>query len=109
MSEDYIPETPKKKGQVYVHESPKRNSKIPTPKRTKKLTPSARSKQIREGILTPSVQKREKAVQKGDTPLIKARSQLHVSHVPDALPCREREYCDVFNFLEGKLQDGCGG
>ncbi|KAJ8955846.1 hypothetical protein NQ318_005391 [Aromia moschata] len=38
-----------------------------------------------------------------------ARTQLHVSFVPSALPCREKEYCDVFSFLEGKLLDGCGG
>lgn len=93
----------------YNPETPKRNRNVSTPKSLLKSTPGSRLKQIKEGIITPSIQRREGTAQKGDTPLMKARSQLHVSHVPEALPCREREYADVFLFLKGKLQDGCGG
>lgn len=93
----------------HVAETPKRNTRVSTPRSVLKSTPASRLKQIKEGIITPSIQKREIVAQKSDTPLIKARSQLHVSHVPDALPCREKEYSDIRNFLEGKLQDGCGG
>ena len=36
-------------------------------------------------------------------------SRLHVSAVPSSLPCREKEFTDIFNFVEGKLEDGTGG
>jgi len=38
-----------------------------------------------------------------------AREQLHVSVVPKSLPCREREFENIYAFLEGKIQDQCGG
>ncbi|KAI4467685.1 cell division control protein 6-related [Holotrichia oblita] len=79
-----------------------------TPK-TVKYTPSAKAKLIREGIVTPSVQARGTPLQKNCTPLNKARAKLHVSYLPDLLPCRGKEYENIFNFLEGKLLDGCGG
>lgn len=40
---------------------------------------------------------------------MKARTQLHVSYLPISLPCREKEYSDIYGFLKGKLEDGCGG
>lgn len=87
--------------------TPKCNS--PKTKTTPKSTPSSKAKMIREGMITPSVQAREIALKKDDTPLSKARTQLHVSYVPNSLPCREKEFSDIINFLEGKLVDGCGG
>ncbi|CAG9834435.1 unnamed protein product [Diabrotica balteata] len=79
-----------------------------TPRATPR-TPKNRAKLIREGIVTPSMQERSKKIKGDSTPLMKARSQLHVSYVPESLPCREKEYCDIYNFVEGKLIDGCGG
>nr|CAH7747819.1 unnamed protein product [Callosobruchus chinensis] len=52
---------------------------------------------------------RSKLIEGGSTPLMRARSQLHVSYVPKSLPCRENEYESIYGFLEGKLQDECGG
>lgn len=72
-------------------------------------TPKNIAKLIRDGVITPSMHCRQKAIPNKETPLMKARSQLHVSYVPNALPCREKEYSDVYNFLEGKLLDECGG
>ncbi|XP_072387920.1 uncharacterized protein [Diabrotica undecimpunctata] len=77
--------------------------------RTTPRTPKNRAKLIREGIVTPSMQERSKKIKGDSTPLMKARSQLHVSYIPESLPCREKEYCDIYNFVEGKLIDGCGG
>jgi origin recognition complex subunit 1 len=34
---------------------------------------------------------------------------LHVSAVPDSLPCREKEFEDIFSFVESKILDGTGG
>lgn len=110
--------TPKKRKPTKIKtETPRSSKKPPTkskwavqssPKSTPK-TPKNRAKLIREGIVTPSMQERSKKIQGNTTPLMQARTQLHVSYVPDSLPCREKEYCDIYNFLEGKLLDGCGG
>lgn len=35
--------------------------------------------------------------------------RLHVSAVPDSLPCREDEFATIMSFVEGKLLDGTGG
>uniref|UniRef100_A0A8B9KPN7 Origin recognition complex subunit 1 n=1 Tax=Astyanax mexicanus TaxID=7994 RepID=A0A8B9KPN7_ASTMX len=36
-------------------------------------------------------------------------SELHVSSVPESLPCREQEFQDIYNFVESKVMDGTGG
>ncbi|KAK1340011.1 hypothetical protein QTO34_018575 [Cnephaeus nilssonii] len=41
--------------------------------------------------------------------LEEARLSLHVSAVPDSLPCREKEFQDIYNFVESKLLDHTGG
>lgn len=38
-----------------------------------------------------------------------ARERLHVSAVPKTLPCRDKEFQNIYSFLEGKLLDNCGG
>lgn len=38
-----------------------------------------------------------------------ARKRLHVSAVPKSLPCREKEYMEIYSFLEGNISDGIGG
>ncbi|XP_043226744.1 origin recognition complex subunit 1-like [Amphibalanus amphitrite] len=43
------------------------------------------------------------------TPLERARSRLHVAAVPEALPCRENEFLDIYTFVEARLLDGTGG
>lgn len=109
------PVTPKKKhpdsdelSDVYTPRN-RRLTNVQTPKSSIKGTPKNPAKLIRDGVITPSIHAREKSIVGDSTPLMKARSQLHVSHVPTALPCREKEYADINHFLEGKLLDGCGG
>ena len=41
--------------------------------------------------------------------LEEARTRLHVSAVPDTLPCREKEFDDIYTFVESKVIDGTGG
>ncbi|XP_025832150.1 origin recognition complex subunit 1 [Agrilus planipennis] len=93
-----------KKAVTYTHLSDDEN--LPP-----KITPKRNtSKNIsRKGILTPSMHNRTKTVIKGRDSLSTACSQLHVSYVPDSLPCREKEYSNIFNFLQGKLVDEIGG
>ncbi|XP_022087380.1 origin recognition complex subunit 1-like [Acanthaster planci] len=38
-----------------------------------------------------------------------ARARLHVSAVPDSLPCREHEFADIYTFVKSKILDGTGG
>lgn len=88
--------------------TPKR--KLPSkPRGTMKNTPTQKARLIKDGLITPVVQARSKAVVKGDTPLAKVKNNLHVSYVPKVLPCREKEFTDILNFIEGRLYDGQGG
>lgn len=41
--------------------------------------------------------------------LEEARLRLHVSAIPESLPCREQEFQDIYNFVESKLLDRTGG
>ncbi|XP_035699697.1 origin recognition complex subunit 1-like [Branchiostoma floridae] len=41
--------------------------------------------------------------------LEQARARLHVSAVPESLPCRELEFGNIYSFVEGRLLDGTGG
>ncbi|XP_016958337.1 origin recognition complex subunit 1 [Drosophila biarmipes] len=75
------------------------------------MTPSQKMKKIRAGELSPSMQQRtdRPAKDSSKSELQLAREQLHVSVVPKSLPCREREFENIYAFLEGKIQDQCGG
>lgn len=54
---------------------------------------------------------KEKAItaDENDSSLAAARKRLHVSAVPKSLPCREKEYMEIYSFLEGNIADGIGG
>ncbi|XP_014675258.1 PREDICTED: uncharacterized protein LOC106815324 [Priapulus caudatus] len=59
--------------------------------------------------MTPSVPARSRSVPAAQNVLELARARLHVSAVPDTLPCRENEFANIYNFVEGKLIGGGGG
>ncbi|KAM9483331.1 origin recognition complex subunit 1 [Clarias gariepinus] len=58
---------------------------------------------------TPSIPSRSLPARKPGNVLEEARARLHVSSVPDSLPCREQEFQDIYNFVESKIMDGTGG
>ncbi|XP_039175980.1 origin recognition complex subunit 1 [Crotalus tigris] len=58
---------------------------------------------------TPRIRGRTQTMQKPASVLEQARMRLHVSAVPETLPCREKEFQDICNFIESKLLDGTGG
>ncbi|NXN07172.1 ORC1 protein, partial [Indicator maculatus] len=58
---------------------------------------------------TPEIPRRSQAAQKPGSVLEEARLRLHVSAIPESLPCREEEFQDIYNFVESKLIDGTGG
>ena len=38
----------------------------------------------------------------------KARDKLYLSHTPDSLPCREREFDEIYLFVEGLIKAKSG-
>ncbi|KAM6262059.1 origin recognition complex subunit 1 isoform 2-T2 [Porphyrio hochstetteri] len=90
--------TPKSSGNSLFHtpaKTPKKNS-FPDRPRT---SPNA----------TPETSRRSHAVQNAASLLAEARLRLHVSAVPESLPCREEEFQSIYTFVESKLVDGTGG
>ncbi|XP_032074090.1 origin recognition complex subunit 1 isoform X2 [Thamnophis elegans] len=104
------------------------NKKLHTPKRQTKFIPPKFSKNQSMGTpakdprnsskpstpktprnATPRIRSRNQTAQKPVNVLEEARMRLHVSAVPDALPCREKEFQDICNFIKSKLLDGTGG
>ncbi|XP_076326085.1 origin recognition complex subunit 1 isoform X3 [Tachypleus tridentatus] len=57
----------------------------------------------------PFIPSRQTPCSLSDNPLELARVKLHVSAVPEYLPCREYEFSDIYSFIEGKLFDESGG
>ncbi|KAF0041620.1 hypothetical protein F2P81_005152 [Scophthalmus maximus] len=58
---------------------------------------------------TPSIPSRSLPARRPGNVLEEARARLHVSSVPESLPCREQEFQDVYSFVESKIVDGTGG
>ncbi|XP_028856628.1 origin recognition complex subunit 1 [Denticeps clupeoides] len=86
----------------------KRRSSTRTPRKTpsKKAPPPAARTPRRA---TPSIPTRTLPARNPDNVLEEARARLHVSSVPESLPCREQEFQDIYNFVESKVIDGTGG
>ena len=92
---DLDEETPKKR----AASAKKRGTKTP------KKGPATPSRKI----MTPSMPKRSKMLPESLSPIQEAQFRLHVSAVPDSLPCRENEFAEIFSFTEGKILEGTGG
>uniref|UniRef100_A0A671VSN0 Origin recognition complex subunit 1 n=1 Tax=Sparus aurata TaxID=8175 RepID=A0A671VSN0_SPAAU len=58
---------------------------------------------------TPSIPSRSLPARQPANVLEEARTRLHVSSVPESLPCREQEFQDIYSFVESKIVDGTGG
>ncbi|XP_021528967.2 origin recognition complex subunit 1 [Aotus nancymaae] len=80
-------------------------SSLKTPTKTPKKSPKPRT----PCCATPQIRSRNLAAQEPASVLEKARLRLHVSAVPESLPCREQEFQDIYNFVESKLLDHTGG
>ncbi|XP_048352911.1 origin recognition complex subunit 1 isoform X2 [Sphaerodactylus townsendi] len=101
-----------------VCQTPKRKIR-PTPKTTRKkssITPAKTSRKAPEPgtpkiphNATPKIRSRNQTTQEPANVLEEARIRLHVSAVPESLPCREKEFQGIYNFIESKLVDGTGG
>uniref|UniRef100_A0AAZ3S9B3 Origin recognition complex subunit 1 n=1 Tax=Oncorhynchus tshawytscha TaxID=74940 RepID=A0AAZ3S9B3_ONCTS len=81
----------------------KTSVRTPHKKPSKKVTPST------PRHATPSIPSRTVPARQPGNILEEARARLHVSSVPESLPCREQEFQDIYNFVESKVMDGTGG
>ncbi|XP_064415881.1 origin recognition complex subunit 1 [Latimeria chalumnae] len=79
-----------------------------TPAKTPTKTSGARTPRTPQQP-TPRIPNRIHPAKKPGNVLEEARARLHVSAVPESLPCREQEFQDVYSFVESKLIDGTGG
>ena len=85
-----------------------------TPQRANRRTPCKRTPRTTPGSklfqLTPSVPRRKSRIQTENlSPLQEAQVRLHVSAVPESLPCREDEFAEILSFTEAKIEQGTGG
>jgi len=61
---------------------------------------------------TPTTQKRmnSRITEKSSLNVYEqARLKLHVANTPDCLPCREKQFSDIYNFIETNLRNHTGG
>ncbi|NXR40853.1 ORC1 protein, partial [Zosterops hypoxanthus] len=109
--DDDVPCTPEKKtksSRPFSTPKSSRKSAVHTPAKTLKKTPSQGTPRTPRNA-TPEIPRRIQAAQEPASVLEEARLRLHVSAVPESLPCREEEFQDIYNFVESKLIDGTGG
>ncbi|PSN53635.1 hypothetical protein C0J52_00967 [Blattella germanica] len=87
-----------------------KSKESPAITRTVEATPrTPKSVSARRALLTPSMPVRTSNVATPGNVLEEARARLHVSAVPKSLPCREKEFQNIYRFLQGKILDGLGG
>ncbi|NXI82077.1 ORC1 protein, partial [Rhipidura dahli] len=109
--DDDVPCTPEKKTKSSRIFSTPKSSRKPaghTPAKTLKKTSLPGTPRTPRNA-TPEIPRRIQAAQEPASVLEEARLRLHVSAIPESLPCREEEFQDIYNFVESKLIDGTGG
>uniref|UniRef100_A0A8C7A268 Origin recognition complex subunit 1 n=1 Tax=Nothoprocta perdicaria TaxID=30464 RepID=A0A8C7A268_NOTPE len=104
----YTPKRNSKSRRLFSTPKSSRKSSVHTPAKTPKKTPLPTTPKTPRNA-TPEIPKRSHVAQKPANILEEARLRLHVSAVPESLPCREEEFQDIYNFVESKLIDGTGG
>merc|ERR1719357_722442 len=90
--------------------SPKKRRKTPA-KSTSSRKPAASSTRqpMKRKSFQPKMPPRPKPLGRAADSLTEAQQRLHVSAVPESLPCREEEFAEVYTYLESKLKEGGGG
>uniref|UniRef100_A0A8C4S274 Origin recognition complex subunit 1 n=1 Tax=Erpetoichthys calabaricus TaxID=27687 RepID=A0A8C4S274_ERPCA len=101
-SHSSVPRTPSSARKLSVQTSAKKSIKTPS-----KTSASKTPRTPRHG--TPNIPTRSQPARKPSNVLEEARARLHVSSVPESLPCREQEFQDIYSFVESKIIDGTGG
>uniref|UniRef100_A0A8C3B4S5 Origin recognition complex subunit 1 n=1 Tax=Cairina moschata TaxID=8855 RepID=A0A8C3B4S5_CAIMO len=102
------PEKRTKASRTFSIPKSSRKPSVHTPAKTPKKTSLPGTPKTPRNA-TPEIPRRSHAAQKPASMLEEARLRLHVSAIPESLPCREEEFQDIYNFVESKLIDGTGG
>ncbi|XP_076196314.1 origin recognition complex subunit 1 isoform X2 [Aptenodytes patagonicus] len=102
------PEKKTKSSRTFSTPKSSRKSSFHIPVKTLKKTPLPGTPKTPRNA-TPEIPRRNHEAQKPASILEEARLRLHVSAIPESLPCREEEFQDIYNFVESKLIDGTGG
>ncbi|KAG2461462.1 ORC1 protein, partial [Polypterus senegalus] len=101
-SHSAVPRTPSSARKLSVQTSAKKSIKTPSKTSASKTPRTPRH-------ATPNIPTRSQPARKPSNVLEEARARLHVSSVPESLPCREQEFQDIYSFVESKIIDGTGG
>ncbi|KAF1840874.1 P-loop containing nucleoside triphosphate hydrolase protein [Cucurbitaria berberidis CBS 394.84] len=100
------PKTPRKRRKLNDATTPTSTRKSPASR--KFLTPTHKRIVIKKQLEFTPLGTRVLSPSALNSPFQIARSQLHVSSVPAALPCREEEFSTVYSHLEAAITDGSG-
>ncbi|XP_037837186.1 origin recognition complex subunit 1 isoform X2 [Kryptolebias marmoratus] len=106
-SEEEEAEVVVKKSRVSSAGSRTPRSSTRTPRKTPRKNAPGTPRTPRNA--TPSIPSRSLPARRPANVLEEARTRLHVSSVPESLPCREQEFQDIYSFVESKITDGTGG
>ena len=111
INENSAPSTPSNKGiparRKSILKTPT-TSKVSTPRRSIQFSGIVEEyKYEKKSALDKIVLLDESDEERSDLAI--ARKRLHVSAVPTSLPCREKEFTEIYSFLEGNLIDEVGG
>ena len=101
---DGAPRTPKKRRKLLNQTTPTSTKKD----NRKFLTPTHKRIVIKKQLEFTPLGTRVLSPSALASPFQQARTQLHVSSVPEALPCREEEFSTVYSHLEAAITDGSG-
>ncbi|KAL5409267.1 hypothetical protein PMIN06_009554 [Paraphaeosphaeria minitans] len=104
--DDGAPKTPRKRRKLGQATTPTSTRKSPAAK--KFLTPTHKRIVVKKQLMFTPLGTRLLDPSAISSPFQIARNQLHVSSVPDALPCREEEFSTVYRELEAAIIDGSG-
>ena len=104
--DDGAPKTPRKRRKLDDATTPTTNRKSPATR--KFLTPTHKRIVIKKQLEFTPLGTRVLSPSATASPFQLARTQLHVSSVPTALPCREEEFSTVYSHLEAAITAGSG-
>lgn len=102
--ENDLPATPKKKRRAASASATPASSR----KSNKFITPTHKRIVIKKPLEFTPLGTRILSPSQNLSPYQHARTHLHVSAVPAALPCREVEFTTVYNHLSAAISDGTG-
>ncbi|RPA85870.1 P-loop containing nucleoside triphosphate hydrolase protein [Ascobolus immersus RN42] len=94
-----VPRTPSRRRKA-TNQSPSKNRLLVTPKNRRIV--------VKAPLEFTPLALRTLSPQAHSSPFSLARSKLHVSAIPDSLPCRENEFEEVYAYLAAAISEGTG-